>query len=413
VTDSHHDTAGVPAHAPLTGVRVLDLSSVVMGPFATQLLADLGADVITVERAVGDTNRVMGAGPHPQLSGVALNLQRNKRNISVDIRHPEGRSLVLRLLATCDAVVTNLRPGVLARAGLTYDDARDVRADIVFCQAHGFASDSPQADEPAYDDIVQAASGLADAFRRATGTPALAPTILADKVCALTIAYAVTAALLRRQVTGLGQHIEVPMVDTMRSFMLVEHGSGAIPVGGGPAGYPRILTPQRRPQQTADGWINVLPYSAAHYDSLFAVHRPDLVGDSRYATGRLRIQNSDFLYEQVRGVLVTRTTDEWLAFCRAEGIPCSPVVSLDDLVEELPVVDHPVAGPYRHIPSPVRFDRTNPPLRRTAPLIGQHTAEILAEVGVSGDELRHLAEVGAITPLNEGNPPASDAPPEA
>lgn len=401
MTATNDDRNTIPAEAPLTGIRVLDLSSVVMGPYATQMLADLGAEVITVERGSGDTNRVMGAGPHPQLSGVALNIQRNKRNVSVDIRRPEGRDVVLRLLATCDVLVTNLRPGVLARAGLTYDDVRAVRPDIVFCQAHGHRSDSSRADEPAYDDIVQAASGIADAVQRATGTPGLVPSIIADKVCALMISFAVSAALVRRQTTGEGQHVEVPMVDTVTSFMLVEHGAGAIPEGDGRAGYPRILTPQRRPQETSDGWINVLPYSAEHYDALFREHRPELVGDPRYASGRVRIENSDFLYEQVRSVLATRTTDEWLEFCRVQQIPCSRVASLDELVDALPAAEHPVAGSYKHIPFPVRFDHATPPLRRPAPLIGQHTAEVLAEVGMDELEVRRLVEIGVIPSEDE------------
>lgn len=387
---------------PLDGIRVLDLSSVIMGPLATQLLGDLGADVITVERGSGDTNRVMGPGPHPELSGVALNIQRNKRNVSLDVKHPEGHAVLQRLLASCDVVVTNLRPGVLARAKLAYDDVRAVRPDIVFCQAHGFASDSERADEPAYDDIVQAASGVADAARRAGGEPAFTPTILADKVCALTIVYAVTAALFRRERTGEGEHIEVPMVDTVRSFMLVEHGAGAIArPDEGRAGYSRILTPHRRPHPTADGWISVLPYSQAHYDELFAGWREDLVGDERYATGRARIENSDFLYAQVRSILAQRTTAEWLAHCTAKGIPASPIVSLDEMVDDLPTVEHPVVGPYKHIPFPVRFESAGSELRHVAPLIGQDTDEVLAEVGIDGEEVERLRRAGAVRPRRD------------
>jgi crotonobetainyl-CoA:carnitine CoA-transferase CaiB-like acyl-CoA transferase len=385
-------------HGPLAGIRVLDLSSVVMGPLSTQILGDLGADVITNERSTGDTNRVMGSGPHEQLSGVALNLHRNKRNVSIDIKHPQGHALLMRIIATCDVVVTNLRPGVLARARLSYEDVRAVRPDVIFCQAHGFASDSPRADEPAYDDIVQAASGVSDAARRAGGTPALMPTIFADKVCALTIVYAVTAALVRKERTGEGEHIEIPMVDTMRAFMLVEHGSGGIAAPGeGRAGYPRILTPHRRPQQTADGWISVLPYSKAHYDDLFGKYLPHLVGDPRYADGRLRIANSDFLYEQVRSILIQRTTDEWLEFCRVNKIPASPDVSLDELVDELPDAVHPLIGTYKSIPFPVRFENAGTFLHRPAPLIGQDTAEILAELGIDAAGVSELEAAGVIT----------------
>lgn len=388
-----------PRKGPLDGIRVLDLSSVVMGPLATQLLGDLGADVITVERGVGDNNRVMGPGPHPELSGVALNLHRNKRNVSLDVKHPEGYATIQRLLETCDVVVTNLRPGVLERAKLAYETVRSVRPDIIFCQAHGFASDSEHANEPAYDDIVQAASGVADAAQRTGGAPAFMPTIFADKVCALTIVYSVTAALFRRERTGQGEHIEVPMVDTMRAFMLVEHGAGGIArPGEGRAGYARILTPQRRPHQTSDGWISVLPYSQAHYDELFSEWRADLLGDDRYASGGSRIENSDFLYAQVREILVHRTTAEWLEFCSLKGIPASPIVSLDEMVDGLPSVEHPLIGPYQHIPFPVRFAHSDSELRHTAPLIGQDTEEVLAEIGIDAEEIERLRQVGAIRP---------------
>ena len=398
--DDHRvERAATGRKGPLDGIRVLDLSSVIMGPFATQLLGDLGADVITVERGTGDTNRVMGPGPHAELSGVALNIHRNKRNIALDVKSSEGYAILLRLLSTCDVVVTNLRPGVLARAKLTYEDVRSVRPDIVFCQAHGFPSDSAQADAPAYDDIVQAASGVADAARRVGGAPAFVPTILADKVCALTIVYAVTAALLRRERTGEGEHIEVPMVDTMRAFMLVEHGAGGIAQPGeGRAGYPRILTPQRRPHRTSDGWISVLPYSQAHYDELFSGWREDLVGDERYATGRSRIENSDFLYAQVRDILVQRSTAEWVEFCASKGIPASPVVSLDEMVDSLPSAEHPLIGTYKHIPFPVRFEHAGSELRHAASLIGQDTEEVLAEIGIDAEEVDRLRVAGAIRP---------------
>ncbi|MGI8492499.1 MAG: CaiB/BaiF CoA transferase family protein [Acidimicrobiales bacterium] len=397
---------------PLDGARVLDLTSVVMGPYATQILADLGAEVITVESAKGDTNRAMGAGPHRQLSGVSLNLLRNKRNIAVDLKAGAGREVVLRVAATCDVWVTNLRPGALKRAGLTYDDVRAVRPEVVYCQAQGYPADGPDADLPAYDDIIQAAGGLADAARIQTGRPALAPTILADKVCGLTIAYAVIAAMYRRALTGNGDHIEVPMAETFAAFMLVEHGAQAIPVPPlGPAGYPRILTPNRRPQATTDGWLNVLPYSREHYEALFTEGgRADLVGDPRSATGRARIEHSGYLYQEVAAILATRTSAEWMAFCRERGIPATEVVSLDELVAELPEAEHPVVGRYKVIPAPVRFAslvgdgrhgaprvRDASSVRRHAPLIGQHTAEVLREVGYDDEAIEALEAAGVLT----------------
>ena len=386
---------------PLHGVRILDLTSVVMGPMATQILGDLGADVVTVESAKGETNRVMGLGPHPQLSGVALNLLRNKRNVALDLKSADGRAAVLAIAATCDVFVTNLRPAPLARLGLGYADVRAVREDVVFCQAAGFASDSPRADDPAYDDIVQAASGAADVIRRASAdgdSPALFPTILADKVSGLTLTYAILAALFERERSGQGQLVEVPMVDAVSAFLLVEHGAGA--VGRPPqddAGYHRILTPHRRPQRSLDGWIQVFPYTQAHYDALFAASgRDELVGDERLSTTRARAANSELLYGTLESIIAERTTEDWLAFCAEHAIPAAAMTDLDDLVASLPDAEHPVAGTYKSVPPPVRFSRSASSVRRPAPLVGEHNREVLLEVGLDDAAVDALEASGAL-----------------
>jgi crotonobetainyl-CoA:carnitine CoA-transferase CaiB-like acyl-CoA transferase len=389
-----------PRPGPLDGIRVLDLTSVVMGPLATQILGDLGADVVVVEGSRLDTNRVMGAGPHPQLSGVSLNLMRNKRSVRLDYKNDDGREALLRIAATCDVVVTNIRPGALRRARLTYEDFVAIRPDIIYCDAHGYAAGTERQDDPAYDDVIQAGTGVADANRLQTGRPALVPTIFADKLCGLTIAYAVNAALFRRERTGQGEHIEVPMADTATAFMLVEHGAAAIPRPPlGPAGYPRILTPNRRPQATTDGWIHVLPYSRAHYDAIFTeAGRVDLIDPSLYASGRARIANADRLYQDVQKVMATRTTAEWLAFCRKAEVPATEVATLENLVEALPEADHPVTGRYKVIPPPVRFHEAPQSVRRPAPLVGEHTDEVLAQVGYDEAAIAELRAGGAIPP---------------
>jgi crotonobetainyl-CoA:carnitine CoA-transferase CaiB-like acyl-CoA transferase len=370
------------AAGPLAGVRVLDLTSVVMGPLCTQMLGDLGADIVVVERFGGDTNRVMGLGPHPELSGIALNLMRNKRSVSLDLGSPAGREAVRALIATCDALVTTMLPGSLARLGLSYAEVAAIKPDIVYAQAQGFPTDSARADDPAYDDIVQSATGVADVMARVHGEPALVPTIFADKVCGLMLGQAVLAALLYRERTGLGQHVEVPMVDAMRSFVLVEHGGGAIPEPAcGPVGYKRILTPQRRPQQTSDGWISILPYEKRHYDKLLRHDGGEpAVDPALYADARARIHHSDQLYQAVRAIVVRHPTAYWLDYCSREHIPASRVVTLDELVEPLPLHEHPVVGAYRHIPPAARFSLTPQGLRRTAPLIGQDTTEVMASL---------------------------------
>ena len=228
----------------------------------------------------------------------------------------------------------------------------------MFCQAAGFPSDSQRADDPAYDDIIQSASGLGDLFTRLGSDPMLLPTLVADKVCGLTVAGAVTAALFHRERTGEGQRIEVPMIDVMRAFVLVEHGAGAVPVPPvADAGYQRILTTERRPRRTLDGWISVLPYRRRDYRALFDVGgRDDLHDDPRHAGRAQRIMNSASLYRDVAAVLATQTNAFWIDFCRQEGIPATEVATLDDLVAALPIEHHPIAGDYRSVPPPVRFD---------------------------------------------------------
>jgi crotonobetainyl-CoA:carnitine CoA-transferase CaiB-like acyl-CoA transferase len=273
----------VAATGPLAGVRVLDLVSVVMGPYATQILGDLGAEVISLEVAGGDPLRVIGRGVHPQLSGAALNVLRNKRNASINLKSPEGHEAFMRLAASCDVFVTNLRPQALEKLGLGYAAVAAAKPDIIYCEAHGFSSDGPRSQEAAYDDIIQASSGIVDLMGSVRERPALAPMILADKLSGLTIVYAVTAALYCRAKTGQGQRIEVPMHDAVASFVLVEHGADAIvqPPQGDP-GYQRLLAPNHRPYTTADGGVLVvIPYSPKNWLDLFAAGGRTLLRTTR------------------------------------------------------------------------------------------------------------------------------------
>jgi crotonobetainyl-CoA:carnitine CoA-transferase CaiB-like acyl-CoA transferase len=375
---------------PLAGIRVLDLTRVIMGPFATQILADQGADVILIEANGGDTSRVMGPGPHPELSGIALNLLRNKRSVDVDLKTAAGRRLIEELVPTCDVVVATMRPQVLRRLGLDYDSLARLRPDLVYCQAQGFPLDSPRSDEPAYDDTIQVASGVADMMERVWGTSSLLPTIFADKVCGLVVAQAVAAALVHRSRTGTGQHVEVAMQEATSAFMLVEHGSGAVaepPVsqdGKPAAGYPRVLSPERRPHATKDGQMHLFPYLPSHYAAVFTkAGRPDADRDPRYADQRATLRNSDSLYRDIRSVAPLFATHEWLDYCREHGIPATPVVTLQEMVDALPLAAHPAAGDYRVIPPMSRFHGMPAEIRRAAPLIGQHTDEVVAELGLT------------------------------
>jgi crotonobetainyl-CoA:carnitine CoA-transferase CaiB-like acyl-CoA transferase len=335
----------------------------------------------------------------PGLSGVSMNMLRNKRNIAIDLSHPEGREALLRIAAGCDVFVTNLRPASLRRAGLDYAAVAAVRPDVVFCQANGFPSDSPQADDPAFDDIIQAASGVPDVMRRAGLPPTLVPMLLADKVCGLVIAYAIIAALFHRQRTGAGQHVEVPMIDAMRAFTLAEHGASAVPLPArGPAGYPRILTPLRAAAATADGWLAVQPHRQSQWDALLREAGLDeLIGDPRLSSRSLW-REPGFGYTTLSRVLASKTTAHWLAFCSENGIPAAAQAGLDDIIEELPVFEHPDAGQFRMIPPPARFSASPASVRRPAPLPGQHTRDVLAEAGLTDEQIARLERAGVVRP---------------
>ena len=364
-----------------------------MGPFATQLLADLGADVIVIEDRRGDTNRSMGAGPHPQLSGVSLNLLRNKRSVGLDVRTDAGYEVLGRLVATADVFVSNLRPGSRRRARILHDDLRTFRPDLVYCAASGYRADDERADAPAYDDVIQAGVAVPDLFERIGMPPVLAPTLIADKTVGLMISNVVLAALFARERTGAGADISLAMVEVMKAFVLAEHGAEAIPEPPlGPAGYARILNPSRRPQQTADGLISVLPYEAHHYEAIFRIGgRDDLIGDPRTASRRSRIANGESLYRDVAEIIRARTTAEWVSIGREAGIPMSAIASLDDLLDELPLVEHPHAGAYRVLPPMTGATPSDATVRRPAPLQGEHNREVLTELGYADEEIDALA----------------------
>jgi crotonobetainyl-CoA:carnitine CoA-transferase CaiB-like acyl-CoA transferase len=379
-------------NGPLAGVRVIDLASVVMGPYAAQLLGDMGADVIKVEPPAGDLTRLTHPQRHPGMGALALNVNRNKRGIVLDLKTPEGQEALMRLVATADIVLTNMRPGALRRLGIDYARLSEANPRLIYCNAQGFRSDSPLAGLAAYDEIVQASSGLVDLMRRATGQPNYAPSILADKVCALTITYSVLAALVHQRATGRGQQVEVPMTDTLLAFNMVEHLSGLTfepPLG--PTGFNRSMADPHRAVRTKDGWACILPYTDKNIADFFtAVDRPDLAVDRRFQDHAQRARNFSTLYALVEEFAVRHTTAEWQEICGARSIPFAPVLELEDVAADpyfeplVKVAEHPTEGPYRQVGFPVRFSETPAGIRAHCPTLGQHTSEVLAEVGLDG-----------------------------
>jgi crotonobetainyl-CoA:carnitine CoA-transferase CaiB-like acyl-CoA transferase len=364
------------------------MTTVVMGPYATQLLGDMGAEVIKIEEPDGDLSRAMGPGPHPDLSGTALNLHRNKRSMLLDLKDPQNRETIDALVRRADVIVTNLRPGPLGRLNLAYDDCAELRPDIIFCQAQGWPTDSSDADRPAYDDVIQTATGVPDLMERTTGKVALFPSIVADKVCGQTIVNGVLAALYHRAMTGQGQRLEVAMYDAMLAFNLVEHLAAAStepPLGS--TGYSRVTTPQRGPKQATDGWITMLPYDTRQWRALFAAGGMEAaLDDDRFATASARAAHADAIYTLLGELICTRSVGEWIEICASIGVAAEPVISLDQVVAHaigsgaLTVTQHPLVGTYRQIRPAIRFDATPQNVRRHAPLIGQHTQEILQEL---------------------------------
>jgi crotonobetainyl-CoA:carnitine CoA-transferase CaiB-like acyl-CoA transferase len=373
--------------APLDGVRIIDLTSVVMGPFATRILADMGADVIKVEPPEGDMLRSpQGA----RLSAMMLNLYRNKRSVVLDLKSEAGKAALAALIPTADVLVHNLRPRVMQRLGFTYETVRALNPDIVYCAATGFGSDGPYCDKPAYDDLIQASSGYASTAVPLTGEPAYASAILCDKLAGQAIAYAILGALLHRERTGIGQAIEVPMFETAIDFNLVEGFGGEVyaPPRGRP-GYPRIQTRERRPFRTADGYACILPYSAKNWFDFF-----DFVGRGDwkmlYGETAKRAAAIETLYAMIHEEAPKRTTEAWVAFCDDADIPCMPVIPVERLADDphvqavnlMPVLEHPTEGAYHAIRPAVRFGAAPYQLRRHAPTLGEHTEEILREVGL-------------------------------
>ena len=394
---------------PLAGIRVLDLTTVQMGPWCTRILADLGADMIKVEAPEGDSNRYTGVPRHRGMSGTFQHNARGKRSIAMDLKQPAAREALLRLVPTVDAFVSNIRPQALARLKLDYDAVSQHNPSIVYLNMVGYGSGGRYAGRPAYDDLIQAASGVAMLLQRSTGQPRFIPMAAIDRIVGSAAANALLAGLLHRARTGTGQFIEVPMFETMAQFVLSEHMQGStFDPPTSPPGYPRTLSQHRRPYPTKDGFIAVLPYNDGQWRRFFeAIGKAQLFeSDPRFRDIASRTANIDALYAMIGEELKSRTTDEWLELLQQNDIPCIRPNTLESLLEDshlsdvgfFQFQDHPSEGRIRTMREPSTWSATPPPAGRFAPRLGQHTREILAEAGYNAFEIDALIAERAVMP---------------
>ncbi len=394
-------------HGALNGIRIIDLTTVLMGPMATRMLGDHGADVIRVEPTTGDSTRNGLPSRSAGMSGFSLNLQRNKRSLSIDLKNDSGREVFLDLVKTADVLVTNMRAEALTRLGLDTDSVTSANPSLIYCRANGFGAEGPYGDKAAYDDAIQAASGLAGLFTATTGRPTYVPAVIADKVTGLHVVQAVMAALIHRYRTGSGQSIEVPMFETMVSFNLVEHLRGAaFEPPEGPFGYERLLSPARKPYETVDGFVCLLPYTDKNFEDFFGfIEQPELSSDERFATHNDRVTNTSELYELIGEAARLKTTDQWLEFCDGVSIPAAAVLDLakfdeDPHLSEVGLVEiknHPTEGDYRYVNDPVIYSETSTGLHRHAPRLGEHSIELLEELGYDEAKISKMVSEGIVT----------------
>lgn len=390
---------------PLDGIRVIDLSTVMYGPYCTMILAEMGADVIKVEPPTGDITRLVGPSRTWGMAAGFLTKGRNKRSLALDLKQESARQALYKLVGTADVFIHNIRRKQAARLGIDYETIMSHKENIVYCSAVGFLPEGPYADRPAYDDLIQGMSGLAWLTGQVTGEPRYAPSVMADKTSGLFALYAIMMGLFHRERTGEGQRIDVGMFEAFSSFIMAEHMQGRTFVPPtGPAGYARLLTKHRRPYPTKDGYLCAMPYTDRHWQALFALAgQPELASDSRFADMPNRTKNIDELYGVLANILATRTTDEWIAAFDEADIPAARMNSPEDLFSDphLEAVgffaqeDHPTEGKINHMRPPVRMSKSKPGPGIPAELVGQSTRDLLADAGLSAGEIDALFETGA------------------
>lgn len=392
---------------PLQGVRVIDITMNVMGPFGAQILGDMGADVWKIEPPEGDTLRGVGPARHEKMGPYYLSLNRNKRSIALDMKRPEAKPVLRRMIERADVLFYTLRPKAMARLGLAYGDVSAINPRLIYCGAFGYGQDGPYADKPAYDDLMQGAVGLAVLQAQKGEAPRYVVSAIADRVGGMAAASAIGMALYRREKTGKGQSIEVPMFETMIQFVMGDHLYGHTfepPLGD--FGYPRLLDQHRKPYATKDGYVSVLMYNDKQWRRFFALaERPDLAADPRYASMQERTKNISRLYAEVNAIFPHKSTAEWLRLLEEADIAAAPLHTPESLLEDehvkavnfFPINDHPSEGRIRGFGIPSTWSEAQPEIERHPPVLGEQTVELLRELELSPSEIDRLLESGTAT----------------